>query len=276
MISRRIIHIYCPPVGDHTELPLLYKAARANATLLNRDFEHVLFDREKMEAFLKDQPALYRRAMESFRFPIQRFDFFRYLAVYRLGGVYLDLDVILARGLEPLMQWGCVFPFEELTLSNYLRRACGMDWELGNYAFGAEAGHPFIGAVIDNCIRGQEDSSWAESMMEGIPRLFRRDLFVVNTTGPGLVSRTFAEHPELRSNVAVLLPENVCDDNASHRFGDYGVHLMNASWRKRGGFIYTRLARFWEIWRRKRLLKQSAKLGPNRPGNWKTIPYLTC
>jgi hypothetical protein len=236
----------------------------------------MLFDTERMEAFLKDEPESHQRAMRSFRFPIQRYDFFRYLAVYRLGGIYMDLDVILARSLEPLLDWPCVFPFEELTLSSYLRCAYGLDWELGNYAFGAEAGHPFIGAIIENCIRCLEDPAWADAMMQGIPRVFRRDFFVVNTTGPGLVSRTFAECPELRRRVAVLFPEDVRVEKASHRFGDYGVHLMNASWRKRGGFVYTRLARFWEFRRQRRLFRASAKLGPKRPGDWETIPCIAC
>jgi hypothetical protein len=276
MIPERIIHVYSPPAGCSAGLPLLYRAALANATLLNQEFEHVLFDRDKMEAFLKDEPASHQRAMRSFRFPIQRFDFFRYLAVYRLGGIYLDLDVILARSMEPLLQKGCIFPFEELTVSSYLRSEHGMDWELGNYAFGAEPGHPFIKAVIENCIRAQEDPSWAVSLMRGIPRVFWKEFFVVNTTGPGLVSRTFAENPGLRSRVTVLFPDDICDERVSHRFGDYGVHLMNASWRKQGGFVYVRLARYWEVWRRRRLLRESKKLGPSRTGNWNVEPCSSC
>ena len=50
----------------------------------------------------------------------------------------------------------CVFPFEELTLSRLLRHH-GIDWEIGNYAFGAEAGHAFLEAVIENCVRAQRD-----------------------------------------------------------------------------------------------------------------------
>lgn len=274
MIPQRIIHVYCPPAGYPPGLPLLYKAGLASASLLNPDFEHELFDREKMEAFLKDEPASHRRAMESFRFPIQRFDFFRYLAVYRLGGIYMDLDVILARSLKPLLSCGCVFPFEELTLSSYLREAYGMDWDLGNYAFGAEAGHPFIKAIIENCLRAQEDPPWAGSMMRGIPRAFRKQFFVVNTTGPGLVSRTLAENVELQRSVAVLFPDDVCDEKTWHRFGDYGLHMMNASWRKRGSFLYTRLSRLWESRRRRTLLRRSKSLGPSRPGKWKTITSL--
>ena len=91
-----------------------------------------------------EQFAEYQTVFESFRIPIQRYDFFRYLAICHFGGFYLDLDVLLASSLSDLLEFGCVFPFEELTISTFLRRKYGMDWESGNYAFGASARHPFI------------------------------------------------------------------------------------------------------------------------------------
>src|SRR4029077_5545531 len=137
-------------------------------------------------------------------------DFFRYLAIYRLGGFYFDLDVILATDLSPLLPTGCVFPFEGLTLSRLLR-SYGMDWEIGNYAFGATPGHPFLEAVIENCVRAQKDPSWVKPMMRGLPFFFRDECLVLNTTGPGLLSRTLAENAELATTVTVLFPDDVCD-----------------------------------------------------------------
>ncbi len=169
-IPKRIIHIYCAPPGRSTELSLLYQAARANAALLHPDFEHVLFDTPKVAHFLATEFPEYQQVFDSFQFPIQRFDFFRYLAIYRLGGFYMDLDVFLAHSLYPLLSLGCVFPFEELTISRFLRHQLGMDWELANYAFGAAPGHPFIKAVIDNCVKGQRDPAWGMQMLESLSR----------------------------------------------------------------------------------------------------------
>src|SRR5439155_988054 len=79
-----------------------------------------------------------------------------------------------------------------------------IDWEIGNYAFGAAPGHPFLRAIIENCVRAQEDPAWVEPMMAGIPRPFRSGFDVLNTTGPGLVTRTLAENPQLARTVNVL------------------------------------------------------------------------
>ncbi len=269
-IPKRIIQVFCAPPGQDSRLPLLYEAARVNAMALNPDFEHLLFDREKIDCFVKTQFPEYQEVFASFLFPIQRLDFFRYLAIYRLGGFYMDLDVFLARGLKSLLKFSCVFPFEELTLNRFLRKHHRMDWEIGNYAFGAERGHPFIKLVIDNCVRAKEDPSWGLQMLKGIPRPFWGQYIAPNTTGPGLVSRTLAEHPEVHSSVTILFPDNVCDQRTWHRFGQFGVHLMNSSWRGRDGFIRTRLARLWQWWSSHRLMRHSERIGASRPGQWNT------
>ena len=129
---------------------------------------------------------------------------------------------------------------------------------------GAAAGHPFLEAVIENCVRAQRDPSWVKPMMRGLPLLFRGEYLVLNTTGPGLLSRTLAENVGLAQTVTVLFPDDVCDSANSNRFGDIGVHLMEGSWRERGGHAHRRLAQRWEHWKMQGLLKQSLRLGKTR------------
>jgi len=260
-IPKRIIHVW--GAGER-DLPLLSKAAVANVRLLNPDFEYFFFDDKRIEDFINEHFLEYQSLFHSFRFPIQRYDFFRYLAVYHFGGFYLDLDVFLASSLSQLLEFGCVFPFEELTMNIFLRQEYGMDWEVGNYAFGAAAGHPFIHAIIKNCVRAQKDLEWVQAVMRSIPRMLREDFYVFNTTGPGLVSRTLAEHPDAAKQVKVLFPDNVCDSTNWHRFGAFGVHLMAGTWLKHKSILRRRLAAVWMRWIRKRLLKESLRLGESR------------
>jgi hypothetical protein len=236
----------------------------ANLRLLNPDYEYLFFDDQGVEAFLDREFPEYRAVFQSFRYPIQRYDFFRYLAVYRHGGFYLDLDVLLASDLSSLLDFGCVFPFEGLTLSHYLRNELKMDWEIGNYAFGAAPSHPFLKAVIENCVKAQREPDWVKPMMRGSSRLLRAEYQVLHSTGPGLVSRTFAENPELAKMVTVLFPKNVCDKRSWHHFGELGVHFMDGSWRIDRSYLRRRIAQYWEHLKEKRVLKQSLKLGEQR------------
>jgi inositol phosphorylceramide mannosyltransferase catalytic subunit len=258
-IPKRIIQ-----TGKEVQLPLRSRAMVANIRLLNPGYEYLFFDDARVEAFIEQEFPRYRRIFDRFRFSIQRYDFFRYLAVYRHGGFYFDLDVLLARGLSDLSAAGCVFPFEGLTFSHFLRHRYQMDWEIGNYAFGAASGHPFLEAIIENCVRAQTDPDWVKPMMRGLPWLSKTDFLILNTTGPGLVSRTLAENKELAETVTVLFPEDVCDIANWNRFGDRGIHLMEGSWRDRGGFLRSRLAQRWENWTLHKLLNQSIRLGKTR------------
>jgi inositol phosphorylceramide mannosyltransferase catalytic subunit len=246
------------------DLPLFFCAAAVNVKLLNPEFEYLFFDDKQVDDFIDDQFPQYKNIFNSFRFPICKYDFFRYLAIYRYGGFYLDLDVFLAKGLAELADLGCVFPFEELNASRFLRREYGMDWGVGNFAFGAAAGHPFMLAVVENCVRAQQDPSWLHEMMRGIPRWFHAQYYVLNTTGPGLIARTLAEYPRSSQEVEVLFPDNVCDRSTWYRFGTYGVHLMRGNWRKQKGVLRNRLYAVWSSWMEGRFFQESVKLGPQR------------
>lgn len=259
VIPRRIIQ-----TGKSRDLPLLERAAVANIKLLNPDFEYLFFDDREVEEFIEKEFPEYRSVFHSFPVPIQRYDFFRYLAIYRFGGFYLDMDVFLASSLSELLDCGCVFPFEALTLNACLREEHNMDWELGNYAFGAAAGHPFLRAVIDNCVRAQTDLDWTRAMARSVPGIFREEYYVLYTTGPWLLSRTLAEFPEAGKLVKVLFPEDVCDSRYWNQFGQFGVHLMGGSWRKRKRYLRRRLQGYWELLLLKRVLKESRKLGKYR------------
>jgi hypothetical protein len=250
-------------------LSLFEKAVVANIRLLNPDFEYMHFDDKAVEEFIDREFPDYRQVFDSFTIPIQKYDFFRYLAVYRYGGFYFDTDVLLAANLSDLLQYECIFPFEAITTNAFLREHCNMDWELGNYSFGAVAGHPFLKAIIDNCVKAQNDAEWAHPMLRSLPRLFREEYHVIATTGPWLVSRTLAEFPEA-AKVKVLFPEDVCDQRCWNRFGDFGIHLMTGSWRRPKRYLKRRIQGYWELLLLRRLMKTSRKLGKNRALQFET------
>ena len=243
------------------------RACMSSVRLLNPDYEYLFFNDAQVATFVQSEFPQYVPVFRSFRYPIQQYDFFRYLAVFRHGGFYFDLDVLLASDLSGLLDTGCVFPFERLTFSHHLR-SLQMDWEIGNYAFGAAPGHPFLEAVIENCVRGQKDPRWVRPMLRGTPPLEGDIYFVFCSSGPGLCSRTLAENAELARTVTVLFPDDATDVRNWNHFGDCGVHLMSSSWRPQRGLIRGRLGYCCWRWMQRRLLKRSVlKQSPKR-GVW--------
>lgn len=231
---------------------------------LHPDWEIRFFDNAEVDAFIKGTFPEHWSTFQSFPRNIQKYDFFRYLAIYSLGGFYLDLDVLISTPLDPLLQHQCVLPFEEISLNRHLRTELHLDWEVGNYAFAAEAGHPFLAKVIENCARSLREPSWVDPMLQGVPRPFRPDFGVLNSTGPGLLTRTLAENPLPDGAITVLFPKDVCNPSTWHHFGEYGIHLMTGSWRSHGGFLRRRLAGIWENSCKNRLLPESQRTGPTR------------
>lgn len=269
-IPRRIIQVWgslsasSSTPDKSADLPLFVKASAVNLRLLNPDFEYLFFDDNRIDQFVDAEYPQYRPIFNTFAARIQRYDFFRYLSIFHFGGFYFDTDVFLASGLASLLEFGCVFPFEQLSVHRFLSEEYGMDWEIGNYAFGAAAGHPFIEAIIKNVVRAHQYPEWPEAMLKPIPRLFRSQYFVLDTTGPGLVSRTLAEYPNASDQLKVLFPEDVCDPSNWYRFGNYGVHLQHGAWRKPDPLLYRVMHRYWESKTRKALLNESLKRGGKR------------
>jgi inositol phosphorylceramide mannosyltransferase catalytic subunit len=189
-IPRRIIQVWgtlsvsnpLSPTGNSADLPLFARASAANLRSLNPDFEYLFFDESQIEQFIDDEFPGYRPVFDSFPARIQRYDLLRYLLVYHFGGFYFDTDVFLAFGLENLLECGCAFLFEHLSIQRFLFEQYGMDWEIGNYAFGAAAGHPFLEAIINNVVRAQKDHEWSKAMLKSIPRMFRSEYVVLDTT----------------------------------------------------------------------------------------------
>jgi len=258
-IPKRIIQ-----TGKSRDLPILDRSSATTIQLLNPDYEYLFFDDRDVENFIDTHFPQYRKVFDSFPVRIQRYDFFRYLAVYHHGGFYFDLDIFLASKLDDLLQHEAVFPFEELSINRHLRRQYGLDWEIGNYAFAAAAGSPFLEAIIRNCIRAQQDPAWVQPMMDCFPKAYHSDYYVLNTTGPGLVTRTLADYPDRAAAVHVLFPDDVCDQRHWHQFGDYGIHMQQATWRSGKGMLRRRILRLWENWIRARLHRQSQQQGPTR------------
>lgn len=258
-IPKRIIQ-----TGKDLDQPLRNRAAMASIRLLHPEYEYLFFDNTQVEEFVERKFPQFLGVFHQFRYPIQRYDFFRYLAVYHYGGFYFDLDVLLGASLSPLLDHGCVFPFERLAISRFLRNRLGMDWQVGNYAFGASAGHPFLDAIIKNCVRAQNDPDWVKPMMRGAPPLIGDECLVLNSTGPGLVSRTLAERADLAPLVTILFPEDVCDPRAWNCFGDFGVHLMDSTWRADRSFMRAKFSDYCGRWIQRRRVKESLKLGKSR------------
>lgn len=235
MIPKRLIQTH----RSQRSLTLLHQKCARSLRTRHADYDYRFFSDTQCRRFIAERNRGFLDLWDYYRRPVQRADFFRVFAVYELGGFYFDLDVYFHRSLDAEALAGpLIFPWEWTMSGSYFqqrhrRPATRADElrQIGNYAFGAEAGHWFLREVLEEMIRrtGQID---AQNVA---------DDDVLFSTGPDVLNAVFRRHESALAGEMVLLagepkPRPPCHTDArlagsSFQFGKYGNHLMTSSWR---------------------------------------------
>jgi len=235
LIPARIIQTWKDRV-----VPPRYRRFQDALRALNPGYEVILFTDEEMAEFVGRRYPAYRETFEALPSMISKTDLFRILAVHALGGFYLDLDVVLIRSIEPLRSHSCVFPFENIADAHFIRRYGAIEL-IGQYAFGAVPGHPFLLEYAENIKRVVADPSLLDSpSAELLAVTHEEDKIVLDTlyrTGPRMANRTYIEHPELHGGIKILYAQHPNGTRVWSCFGIYGFHLMDGDtgWKGRPG-----------------------------------------
>lgn len=190
---------------------------------MNPDYEYMFFDKDQAEFFLqKHYPHYYSTYL---RLPvfIQKIDFFRYIAIYHYGGFYLDLDIQALLPLdEKIIQHKAVFPIDEYVVAELqhtkrFRRFHnnGIDFLLGQYAFGAVPGNAFVKRLVDKI--HENIDSYERLAHPG-------EQYVYSTTGPDFVADEYSDFTE-KEDIFIL------DNGKRQMFGDYGKHDYVGTWK---------------------------------------------
>jgi len=169
---------------------------------------------------------------------IMQIDFFRYLAIYELGGLYLDLDIVVESSLDSSLDMTkAIFPIEQkcgpghkchhTSQKNALQLLPDerdTSVYLGQYAFYAPRHHPFLKEVIKNCVMQHEN--WMHDGMAGGKMQDNFERHIHEMTGNALITRTYAEFVE-KDTVQLLAPVPF----SPFQFGKYARHMAFGSWK---------------------------------------------
>lgn len=98
-----------------------------------------------MNSFIHKYYPEYTERYNSLPFDIQRWDTIRYLILYEIGGVYVDLDYECLENIEPLLYGTCCFPKEPIE-HNINSKYQG--FRFSNSLIAVEPKHPFIKEAI--------------------------------------------------------------------------------------------------------------------------------
>lgn len=184
---------------------------------LHPAWEYHIWTDEDNDSFVRAEYPEFLRIFRSLPENIMRADVIRYLLLYRLGGVYLDLDYEMLKPFD-LTEWPCVLPLE--THGDY-----GPQSRVGNAFMASSPGHPFFRAVIE---RLQTDPPLDEGSD------------VLLTTGPAFLSEVLRSRLDLIDGIylapkPLFSPTTPRSRKAYNAITSdsrvYGVHHCDGTWR---------------------------------------------
>jgi len=184
--------------NSQAELPAQVAEHIGNLRLRNPGWKYTFYDEKERHAFIRDHyDARMLKAYERINplYRAARADFFRYLLVFRLGGIYLDIksgasrsfDDIVGNHAYLLSHWnngpGGTHPGWGMHFKNF------PNGEFQQWHLASVPGHVFLKAVIERVLHNIEHYS-ADAFGVGFEG-------VVSTTGP--IPYTLAIGPLLAS-----------------------------------------------------------------------------
>jgi mannosyltransferase OCH1-like enzyme len=212
------------------DVPAYYQGMVNKIKTMNPDCNYMFFDDDRIIEFIKTCMPEYFETFTNLPGKIQQIDFFRYLAVYYYGGVYVDLDFEAVWSFKDFIdvKTSCIFPVELKNPEDEIlkkQNSC----LIGNYAFYSPKGHPFLKTIIDNIVKQRISNQLIESAQQTCTD-DKRDVYVYYRTGPILVTQSYIDYSQTNNDVndVLLVEPTPYQDNC---FGRYGYHLCYGSWR---------------------------------------------
>ncbi len=101
---RRIPRLIHQTWSTH-DVPIRWNESYHSVIAQNIDeFKHHLWTDEEMHVFVKEhEPEFYKNTYITYQYEIQRADSFRYVVLYHLGGIYIDMDNACNRPFKDLL-----------------------------------------------------------------------------------------------------------------------------------------------------------------------------
>ncbi|WIA08446.1 hypothetical protein OEZ85_007883 [Tetradesmus obliquus] len=159
---------------------------------MNPGYVHRLYDaRDRLEFVQQHYPQLLD-LFQALPTNVERADFWRYLALHKLGGVYADSDV---RCMQPISSWNAEHGHDAALLAGIAKRTLhGYTIEFNQFVMAAMPGHPVM-ASMPVVIASNFASSFLRGRAVSDQGLFH-DAGVLGRTGPGAFTAALRHYNE--------------------------------------------------------------------------------
>ena len=204
--------------GVRTKIPQPWKDWDNHCRQLHPSWNYITWNERTMRDFVRQEMPELLETYDTYPSWIQRCDAFRYVVLYRMGGVYLDMDTNCLASLETFIKG----------------KHCIVNQPWSNHFMAAEPGHPLFKKCVDNLARHKGSSN------------------VWNSTGPAFLQKCYDELPSKEG--IYLAPEEYTP--VKHVSGKTWWKTQLLLWVKQYWWLLVLLLLLilccWLLWRRKR------------------------
>jgi len=231
----KIIHqIYVDleePLSYLKEPPSYLKKLSLSWKEMNPSWEYKFWNKDDIDLFLNKYYPELIDIYQSFPYDVQRLDAIRYLILYKMGGLYVDMDYECTESICPvLLDVQCAMGLEPK--GNAIRRR--MPYIVGNAFMATIPGHPFFKEIVNTVFYNKDEH-------------FYLNKSILETTGPYMTTKVY-NNSEDKENVDLIPAEfvtplthdevmKVIDGKVSKQIENkieksYAIHYFFGSWYK--------------------------------------------
>ena len=201
-------------------VPEKWKESVDSCKQLHADFQHIIWTDKDMEKFVKEEYPDFYKTYKSYTYHIQRCDAFRYLVLYKYGGIYLDMDIMCNKKLNTLLNYDLV-----------IAPSISVNGIYTNSFFMSIPRHPFLKYCIEQLVEYKNAYQY-----------FGKHLHVMNSTGPLFMTNRLDDYGKIKNFYILSYKEfagdcNICNEHVC-KGGIYFTHIKGNSWHEIDSTIY--------------------------------------
>lgn len=201
------------------DIPEEWKDAVNSCKSIHKEFKYMLWTDETMDVFVKTYYPEFYKTYHSYKYDIQRCDAFRYLVLYKYGGIYLDMDIICKKKINDLLKYDIV-----------LAHSSNVKTSFTNSFFMVSSNHPFMKYCIDHLSENVNKYQY-----------FGKHLHVMYSSGPLFLNNMISDYGDLENHHNLNAEEfagdcNVCNEDKC-KGGIYFSHIRGQTWNEMDSFI---------------------------------------
>jgi len=160
------------------DIPIFHKQTTITKQFCNKhDINYKLWNYHMCEELIDKYPD-YRILYDSFRFPIQKADFIRYLILYDEGGIYVDCDICPIADISHLFELQQFF-----VIWNNDKKKLPYNAVLGSFQ-----GNPVYEKIFDEIIKSVQEKDKIDVYKKWTGR------YVFQTTGHHMLQRVIKQY----------------------------------------------------------------------------------